>query len=142
MGKGNIDNLRCLTTDEARTIGVMGGKASGKSRRAKKTMQELLKGLLEAKLTDAEFKAEMKKAGIKDPDITNGMAMLYAMFRSTLGGSSKAFTALMDVLGKEGATGKSDEGESKIIIEFADNRSGVDADGSVDEPESQSEADE
>ena len=123
MGKGNKDNLRCLTSEEARVIGAEGGKASVKSRRAKKTMQQLLKTLLESKLTDAEFKAEIKKAGIKDADVTNGMAMLYAMFRSTLGGSSKAFTALMDLLGKEAATGKpSEQSDNRIVIEFADNR--------------------
>lgn len=85
-------------------------------------MQELLKTLLESKLTDDEFKAEIKKAGIKDADVTNGMAMLYAMFKSTLGGSSKAFTALMDLLGKEAATGKpAESNDNRIVIEFADN---------------------
>lgn len=120
----NNDNLRRLTSEEAREVGAKGGKASVKSRRAKKTMQELLKTLLESKLTDDEFKAEIKKAGIKDSDVTNGMAMLYAMFRSTLNGSSKAFTALMDLYGKENATGKSEgqQGDNRIVIEFADNR--------------------
>lgn len=118
----NNDNLRRLTTKEAREVGARGGKASVKSRRAKKTMQELLKTLLESKLTDDEFKAEIKKAGIKDADVTNGMAMLYAMFKSTLGGSSKAFTALMDLLGKEAATGKpAESNDNRIVIEFADN---------------------
>lgn len=118
----NNDNLRRLTTEEAREVGARGGKASVKSRRAKKTMQELLKTLLESKLTDDEFKAEIKKAGIKDADVTNGMAMLYAMFKSTLGGSSKAFTALMDLLGKEAATGKpAESNDNRIVIEFADN---------------------
>lgn len=135
MGKGNIDNLRVLSTDEARTIGALGGKASGKSRRAKKNMQELLKTLLESRLTDDEFKAEIKKAGIKDADVTNGMAMLYAMFRSTLAGSSKAFVALMDLLGKENATGKAEAvSDNKIVIEFADNRgSAVDDDDDDDD---------
>lgn len=120
----NNDNLRRLTSEEAREVGAKGGKASVKSRRAKKTMQELLKTLLESKLTDDEFKAEIKKAGIKDSDVTNGMAMLYAMFRSTLNGSSKAFTALMDLYGKENATGKPEAppSDNRIVIEFADNR--------------------
>lgn len=117
------ENLRRLTSEEARVVGAKGGKASVKSRRAKKTMQELLKTLLESKLTDDEFKAEIKKAGIKDADVTNGMAMLYAMFRSTLGGSAKAFKALMDLLGKEKATGKpAESNDNRIVIEFADNR--------------------
>ena len=108
--------------EEARKRGSNGGKASVKSRRAKKTMQELLKTLLESKLTNDEFRAEIKKAGIKDADVTNGMAMLYAMFKSTLNGSSKAFTALMDLLGKEAATGKAAENnDNRIVIEFADN---------------------
>ena len=121
----NDENLRVLTTDEAREIGAKGGKVSAQRRRERKTMQELLKTLLDSKLTDKELREKIKAAGIKDADVTNGMAMLYAMFQSTLGGSSKAFSALMDLLGKELATGKDDNSaqiDNKITIEFVDNR--------------------
>ena len=121
----NDENLIKFTEETAREFGARGAAVTNRKKREKKTMQALLKTLLETKLTDDELKAKIKEAGIKDADVTNGMAMLYAMFCSALGGSSKAFTALMDLLGKENATGKTDESalvDNKITIEFVDNR--------------------
>jgi undecaprenyl pyrophosphate synthase len=121
----NNDNLIRFTEETAREFGARGAAAANRKKREKKTMQSLLKTLLDSKLTDTELREKIKAAGIKDADVTNGMAMLYAMFQSTLGGSSKAFSALMDLLGKELATGKDDNSaqiDNKITIEFVDNR--------------------
>lgn len=121
----NNDNLIRFTEETAREFGARGAAAANRKKREKKTMQSLLKTLLDSKLTDKELREKIKEAGIKDADVTNGMAMLYAMFQSTLGGSSKAFSALMDLLGKELATGKDDNSaqiDNKITIEFVDNR--------------------
>lgn len=42
MPQGNIDNLRVLTTEEAREIGKTGGINSGKARRRKRDLKKLL----------------------------------------------------------------------------------------------------
>lgn len=119
----NDDNLIKFTEKTARDFGARGAAVANRKKREKKTMQALLQTLLEARLTDEELRSKIKEAGIKDADVTNGMAMLYAMFKSALGGSSKAFSALMELLGNEKATGKNSEAplDSKVTIEFVDN---------------------
>ena len=59
MPRGNKENLKTPSTEEARVRGRKGGKASGKARREKKDMRETFLEILDmpmkaGKLSDAE----------------------------------------------------------------------------------------
>lgn len=61
----NEKNLRVPTSEEARKIGRKGGKASGKSRREKKTIQNILTTLCDSKCSDIpQFKKIATKLGL------------------------------------------------------------------------------
>ena len=63
----NEKNLRTPTTNEARKIGRKGGKASGKARREKKTIQNILKTLFESKCKDLpQYKKICTQLGLDD----------------------------------------------------------------------------
>jgi hypothetical protein len=85
-------------------------------------MQMLLNAFLCKKVTNKEVISELKEMGFKSEDLTNGLSLINAMYKAVLGGNPKAFTALMDLLGKDLATGKAEEREDNhIVIEFANN---------------------
>ena len=83
----------------------------------------LLNAFISKKVADEALAAELKNLGFTGDDITNGLAMINAMYKTVLEGNPKAFTALMDILGKELITGKPEQEaeDNRIIIEFADN---------------------
>lgn len=104
-------------------MGARGGKTSGARRRSRRNMQMLLNAFISKKVADEALAAELKNLGFTGDDITNGLAMINAMYKTVLEGNPKAFTALMDILGKELITGKPEQEaeDNRIIIEFADN---------------------
>lgn len=57
----NEQNLRKLTTSEAREIGKKGGKASGKARREKRTMKQLLEIALSLMVTNKKGETASRK---------------------------------------------------------------------------------
>ena len=82
MGKGRIENLRALTSEEAREIGRKGGLASVRARRDKRTLQEALKALLQAPADD---------------DGNSGMELMATvLFQKALSGDVRAITEIRD----------------------------------------------
>lgn len=90
----NEKNLRVPTSEEARKIGRKGGKASGKARREKKTIQNILTALCDSKCSDIpQFKKIAAKLGL---DGDKSVKELFTLV-STL---NTLKTAKMDDLGK------------------------------------------
>lgn len=90
----NEKNLRVPTSEEARKIGRKGGVASGKARREKKTIQNILTALCDSKCSDIpQFKKIAAKLGL---DGDKSVKELFT-FVSTLNALK---TAKMDDLGK------------------------------------------
>lgn len=90
----NEKNLRVPTSEEARKIGRKGGKASGKARREKKTIQNILTALCDSKCSDIpQFKKIAAKIGL---DGDKSVKELFTLV-STLNALK---TAKMDDLGK------------------------------------------
>lgn len=117
------EKLTPFTKENAKEMGARGGKTSGARRRSRRNMQMLLNAFVCKKVADEALAAELKSLGFTGDDITNGLAMINAMYKTVLDGNPKAFTALMDILGKELITGKPEQEaeDNRIIIEFADN---------------------
>lgn len=100
------ENLKPVTERskaEAREISRKGGIKSGEARRAKKTMREMLKYLLEQDITN--------KAGEKKTTLE---AVMVAQLKQALKGDTKAATFIRDTIGekpldKQEITGKNGE---------------------------------
>lgn len=93
MLNGNTDNLRVLSTEEAREIGSRGGKASAKSRREKRHLQEALQKLLKGKYEVARGDSKKTASGYD--------AVAQSMIVQAIGGNVKAATFVRDTIGEK-----------------------------------------
>ena len=82
--RGNVDNLRALSTDEARERGAKGGRASGVSRRKKIEMRAIMRALLN---------------GDKDGK-TGAEALALALYERALSGDVRAAEGVLAVAGE------------------------------------------
>lgn len=89
----NMDNLRALSTSEAREIGSKGGKASAKSRREKKHLQEALQKLLKGKYEIGNDKNKKTLGGYD--------AVAQSMIVEAISGNVKAATFIRDTIGEK-----------------------------------------
>jgi len=93
---------RDLSNGEAARIGSIGGKASGKAKKEKKTFQELAQMMLSMSAPEIiKEKVRQLFPDITDADMTAKMAMLYAQYGKALKGDSKAFEVVRDTSGEK-----------------------------------------
>jgi len=100
----NSDNLRTLTSDEAREIGKKGGKASAKARQKKKQMRETLELLLSMPLENANIDCLENIKGFKDlkgKNITVQDAIMIAQVQKALKGDIRAAEYIRDTAGQK-----------------------------------------
>jgi len=93
MGRGNIDNLRVPTSEEARKNGSKGGNASVKSRREKKHLQDALQKLLKGQYEIGKDDNKNKLGGYD--------AVAQSMILEAIGGNVKAATFIRDTIGEK-----------------------------------------
>ena len=86
----NEQNLRVPTSSEARKNGKKGGIASGEARRAKKSLREAMKILMDAELTGKDGKT-----------MTGTEAMAAKAFQAALKGDWKAWELVRDTAGQK-----------------------------------------
>lgn len=99
--EGNLIPFSQRTESEQRKIRVMGGIASGESRRAKKTVKECLKMYSEMKVTSPEMKSALKASGIADTEeMTYAVAMALQFMTSAMRGNSQMARLVMEMLGE------------------------------------------
>lgn len=101
----NEQNLIPKTSDqdreEAKKNGRKGGIASGKARRQKKQMHELVSLMLDSKPTDKQAAALMKNfPDLEGEDLTIASSMVAGQIKSAINGNTKAFLALNDLNNK------------------------------------------
>lgn len=104
---GNKDNLKTLTSEEARRYGRMGGKASVKARRKKKAMKERLEILFDLPLEDkAEYDIEDAKSmtALKGKNITVQDLIILAQIKKAMKGDTTAAAFVRDTAGQNPAT--------------------------------------
>ncbi|MBR4958950.1 MAG: hypothetical protein IKY55_06060 [Phascolarctobacterium sp.] len=91
--------------NEAREMGKKGGKASGRARRKKKTMQDLMKATLalalkkDGKITDAEL--EQNLPGLAGQNMSVMQALVLAQVKKGLEGDGNAFDRIMELVGEK-----------------------------------------
>ena len=100
----NSENLKVPTSAEARINGKKGGIASGKARRERKAMREMLENLLALPLDKG---TEVKEEDIKDLAALEGKnisvqgAILLAQIQKALAGDTKAAEYVRDTSGNK-----------------------------------------
>ena len=123
MPRGNIDNLRAPTTEEARKIGAKGGKASGEARRKQKNLREAIGSLLAQKIgegtlpDDPNVKALMDQYGLSEKDRVTALAAS-AFLSAAIAGSPQHAKLLLEMSETEGARAAM---PAKIVISYEDN---------------------
>ena len=91
--------------NELREMGKKGGKASGRARKKKKTMQELMKATLalalkkDGKITDAEI--EQSLPGLAGQNMSVMQALVLAQVKKGLEGDGNAFDRIMELVGEK-----------------------------------------
>ena len=98
MNEKNLIPISERTKSEAREIGAKGGRASGASRRRRKTMEQCAKFILSLPVNSKEDWETLISAGVSldntDPDDIDNMTII----KAAKSGDVAAFKALRDVI--------------------------------------------
>ena len=94
----NLDPVK--SKEEAKKRGRNGGIRSGEVRRAKKTMKEAAKMLMNMPVSFQNIKDSMKSMGIETDDLTFQMAVVVSMYKEAMAGNVRAAEFLRDTLGE------------------------------------------
>ena len=89
------------TEEEQRDIRSAGGKASGVSRRRKRSLKEAADLFLSMPVTDTRTFNKMAKAGIDVDDADYQMAVIVGLTLQAAKGDAKAAKAVFDLLGED-----------------------------------------
>lgn len=95
----NEQNLRHLSTREAREIGSKGGKASVKSRRKSKSMKDAMNKLLSLGIQNEANIELLKNMGFEDEDMNNQVVIAVALFNRAASGDVSAARLIADLTG-------------------------------------------
>jgi len=98
MPRGNVNNLRTPTSEEAREIGRKGGLKSAETRQRQKLFRETLADIMLAPINDENMAAECRAAGL--PENIQG-AMLLASAKRAMQGDVEAARFVRDTLGQK-----------------------------------------
>ena len=97
----NLIPMDQRSKEEARELGRKGGKASGASRRRKRSLKEAADLYLSLPVADRRLWNRMAKLGVDPDDIDNQMAMIIGLQQAAAAGDSKAAKVVFDLLGED-----------------------------------------
>lgn len=103
MNEKNLVPNSERSPSELREMRKNGGKKSGETRRRKKALKSLMNDLLSGDIVNDEIYNRTIDMGCNDP--TYGAAVVAAMVRQAALGDTKAFNAIVDLIG-EGSSGE------------------------------------
>lgn len=102
MNEASLNNLIPADSKRASEIGKLGGKASVKTKRAKKTFKEIAKQMLEMKPNKEVIKRILKEyPDLDQKQVTQRTVMLSAQLRKAMKGNTKAFEIIRDTAGEK-----------------------------------------
>ena len=90
------------TTEEARERGRNGGRASGESRRRKKSLREAAELYLSLPVSDKRAWNKLARDGVEPEDVDNQMAIIAGLSIKAAKGDAKAAKVLFDLLPSDG----------------------------------------
>ena len=89
------------TEEEQRDIRSAGGKASGVSRRRKRSLKEAADLYLSLPVSDRRTWNKISRHGVDPDDIDNQMAMIIGLTMAATAGDAKAAKVIVDLLGED-----------------------------------------
>ena len=89
------------TEEEQRDIRSAGGKASGVSRRRKRSLKEAADLYLSLPVSDRKMWNKISRRGVDPDDIDNQMAMIIGLTIAATAGDAKAAKVIVDLLGED-----------------------------------------
>ena len=94
------------TEEEQRDIRSAGGKASGVSRRRKRSLKEAADLYLSLPVADRRTWNKIARRGVDPDDIDNQMAMIIGLTIAATAGDAKAAKVIVDLLGEDSHSGE------------------------------------
>ena len=94
------------TEEEQRDIRSAGGKASGVSRRRKRSLKEAADLYLSLPVSDRRVWNKIARKGVGPEDIDNQMAMIIGLTMAATAGDAKAAKVIVDLLGEDAHSGE------------------------------------
>ena len=101
------------TPEERREIAAAGGRASGVSRRRKKSLREAAELYLSLPVSDKRAWNKLAKDGVAPEDVDNQMAIIAGLSIKAAKGDAKAAKVLFDLIGDQSR----EDDEIKVIID-------------------------
>ena len=123
-GEENLIPFSKRSKEEAREQGRIGGKASGESRRRKRSLKEAADLFLSLPVTDTKTFNALAKARVNPEETVYQMAVIVGLTMKAIKGDAKAAKTVSDLLG-ESATDNQPQQEIKdhsALIEAIKNR--------------------
>lgn len=122
----NEQNLRPVQSEaEARELGKKGGIASGKARRAKKTLREIGDMLGGLDIKSEKNKQILRDAGICDEDMVEDVAMMFQLKTKASKGDTKAIELLAKIRGQLAVEVKAEVQEFKPLIDLTERKNNI-----------------
>lgn len=97
--ENNIISNSDRTPEERREIAAAGGRASGVSRRRKKSLREAAELYLSLPVSDKRAWNRLARDGVEPEDADNQMAIIAGLTMRAIKGDSKAAKVLFDLIG-------------------------------------------
>lgn len=108
------------TEEEQREIRASGGRASGVSRRRKRSLREAADLYLSLPVSNKRSRNKMSAEGIDQEDIDNQMAMIVGLTQRAIKGDAKAAKIIVDLIGPEKKEDDAMEKLDNLLKEFKD----------------------
>ena len=109
----NLIPMEQRSPEEAREMGRKGGRASGVSRRRKKSLREAADLYLSLPVSDKRAWNKLAKDGVAPEDVDNQMAIIAGLSIKAAKGDAKAAKVLFDLIGDQSR----EEDEVKVVID-------------------------
>lgn len=97
--ENNIISNSERTPKERREIAAAGGRASGVSRRRKKSLREAAELYLSLPVSDKKAWNRLARDGVEPEDVDNQMAIIAGLTMRAIKGDSKAAKVIFDLIG-------------------------------------------
>lgn len=105
------------TPEERREIAAAGGRASGVSRRRKKSLREAAELYLSLPVADKRTWNRLAREGVEPEDVDNQMAIIAGLALKAMKGDSRAAKVLFDLIGAGGDEAASGQAEDDALTE-------------------------
>lgn len=121
MPKGNVNNLRTPTSEQAREMGRKGGKASAEAKRVRREWKETLEIILgmtmkNGKVTDLSKMKDLSKEALEKANLTINDRINIRMVNEAMKGNVKAYELIRDQIGEKPSDVQPDGTNSALAI--------------------------